>query len=80
MRIERTYWCMGSQPDPRVPVSIETIETYYCEDPACEAKHDDPTILWDKRVSRQVAEVNRLVDAEKIVSLLREHYARAKAT
>jgi len=79
-RIERAYWCTGSQPDPRVPVSIETTETYYCEDPACEAQHDCPEVLWDRRVSRNLADVNRLEDAEKIVKLLRESEPPDRAT
>lgn len=72
MRVERVFWCNGSQPNPRETVAIETTETYFCEDPECERTHDNPEIKWDSRVTRLFAEVNKLEDAERMVELLRK--------
>lgn len=72
MKIERTYYLEShTQPNPRVPVHICVTETRYCEEPECEARHDDPLAKWDQRLHRHFAEVDKLEDAELILRLLR---------
>jgi hypothetical protein len=69
MRVERTYEITGGV-GPREHVYVETTETTYCENPECEAQHDDPEAKWDTRSYRTIGEFYHRADAERVVRAL----------
>lgn len=75
MRVERKYTlspdgAVREQEPARREYWIEVTETYYCQDATCEATHDDPSALWDSRVSRILA-LAKHHDAERVIKALR---------
>lgn len=74
VRITREYSLrpVGVQDNPdRGEFDVECCETRYCEDPACEAGHDDPTVKWDTRTYYSVASVHGRERADRVIAGLR---------
>ncbi len=77
MRVERRFWMVrDANGDPeRATYYIYCEEESYCEDAACEAKHDDPSTKWDVRSNRILCEAYGRENAKLIVEALRSSAA-----
>lgn len=75
MRIERSYWLTGRGGE-RDSHYIECQETRFCEDPTCEAQHEDPATLWDTKSVYTVGEAYGRERGQRILDALQAAEAR----